>query len=232
MAKPALKKPAIPAPKRTGHKTKLPRTHKNSVSDVLNADDQLAPKRIQRMLAFNKRQDAEKLKAKALGIISKPASANKSTPLTVDESLKLLSKQTALAARKKTKKHQKRQTYLNGRKAGPDEEKSRGELAEERLGKVTVKFGEVVNEPPRITVVPKNRSKQTILPSSIETPSTVDEVVAKKPAFADLEPQEKVGRTRKLKTLPEAERVALLKERDLAIEMYRKNKMKKQARTK
>ncbi|KAI8912606.1 hypothetical protein EDD86DRAFT_201845 [Gorgonomyces haynaldii] len=112
-----------------------------------------------------------------------------------------------------TNKYAKRVEWLKNKK------KKTKEPAEKQYGGPEFRFGEVVQEPPKISIIPKKKGY-------IPEPKPKQE---QKPAPPPVEKGPKdpaTSRKRKLKDMPESERAALLKERERAIAYYRSKKQK------
>nr|KAJ3420093.1 hypothetical protein HK105_006095 [Polyrhizophydium stewartii] len=121
----------------------------------------------------------------------------------------------------------------------PAQHGRRGEEIEKKL-KDHIPFGQVVQAPPTITVVPKKR-KEFVAPGSAKQPAISASVSGAATAAAaapstkqsdspdDPLDVAKVGRKRKLRDLPQAEKVVLLREREQAIALYRQSKAQRDA---
>ncbi|KAI8996002.1 hypothetical protein BC832DRAFT_308648 [Gaertneriomyces semiglobifer] len=144
--------------------------------------------------------------------------------------------------RRPSKTRQKRKAYLSAKKASKkkahkkddsDDEESVGYRKEKAL-KDEVKFGQVVQQPPSISVVPKLRGPAAKAAATeklrqLELAKDEDRTDEKKKMRETNETDnfEKVGRKRKLRDLPEYERQLVLSERENAIALYRAAKSKK-----
>ncbi|KAI9087763.1 hypothetical protein DFS34DRAFT_641357 [Phlyctochytrium arcticum] len=140
-----------------------------------------------------------------------------------------------------TKRKIKSKAYLERRKQKAKASKAGGggkdSDDEEREGQTEhIKFGTVAMQPPTITAVPKKRggggseSQKALLKAalqkSIDAQGSDADEEPKMPAFAEpVIPT--VGRKRKLKTLPEVEKRAILQQREDAIAAYRAQKAAK-----
>ncbi|TPX62698.1 hypothetical protein PhCBS80983_g00382 [Powellomyces hirtus] len=140
------------------------------------------------------------------------------------------------AVQSTSKTRQKKKTWLKVRKQkGSTKSKSEDSADEqERLAaKDDIKFGVVAMQPPSITAIPKQRGgnaaaiaalhkfqaakAQQQASSDPSDGSDQDDAAARTDSF---EPKS-IGRKRKLKTLPEVERIAITAARDKAIAHYR-----------
>ena len=212
-----FKQPAAPVEKTLKHKSKTPKTLLKSITDSVNAEDQKVPGKFRRMLAWQNRKPET-------GKVGKKSSISRKKETSVEEQLAVLHHETALAGKRKTKKYLKKKAFLDSRKHGSTVELSRGEIVEKRLEQAQkVRFGDVVQAPPQLTL-PKLR--KTMIKK--ETPPKVylKKKIPDARPIKDLVDKEKVGRSRKLKSLPEAERAALLQEREKVIAHYRSKRQK------
>jgi hypothetical protein len=124
---------------------------------------------------------------------------------STEESLNDLRQVVNQTAKRQTKKYEKRKAYL--------EQKNQKKEKEEEIRLIDhIKFGEQVQEPPKLTAIPKKKGY-------IKTPKT-STTTAKKVALVE-KMEDSVGRKQKLKQLSEADRVTLLQERQRLIDYYR-----------
>jgi hypothetical protein len=139
-----------------------------------------------------------------------PVKKQKKTEQSTQESLNELRTVVNQTAKRQTKKYEKRKQFLSSRK-------EKQKRPEEEIKLVDhIPFGERVKEPPKISVIPK---KKGYIKSASPT-------VTKKIIAPSREPiGEKLAvRKHKLKDLPEADRIQLLKERQRMIDYYRSKK--------
>ncbi|KND04214.1 uncharacterized protein SPPG_01647 [Spizellomyces punctatus DAOM BR117] len=129
------------------------------------------------------------------------------------------------AVKSVSKTRQKKKEWLAKRKA-KSTSKRKGQASDDeddrRLGKDNVKFGTVAMQPPSITAVPKQRGNNQA--AAIAALQRLENARAEKEQESqpkDTEVINTVGRKRKLKTLPEVERIAITNERERAIAHYR-----------
>jgi hypothetical protein len=209
MVKPEKKK--IPTKFKPKHKNKG-----NKLVEMLqNADQQDAPSRIKRMLSFRKRA-VERGEQKKPKLIQKQELTLANT--TLDELERKSAHLSLVAGRKKTKKYLKKQEFLNRKETKP--EMDLGLITEQKLlNQGTVRFQDYVMEPPKLTALPKDRSKK----KTVEKIVIKEEESIKPPKQVNISSVtgERLGRSRKLKSLPEAERNSLLIQRQKAIDFYR-----------
>ena len=209
MVKPEKKKiQAVIKPK---HKNKG-----NKLKEKLeNADQQDAPSRIKRMLSYREREVERR--------VTKTPKHRPNPEMTLDNTnLEELERKSAhlsmLAAKKKTKKYLKKQEFLNRKVEKPEDDL--GMITEQRLlNQGKVKFQDFALEPPTLTI-PKDRSKKPVLLENVPEDVPVKVKALKEINISSITGQ-KLGRTRKLKLLPEAERNALMAQRQKAIDLYR-----------
>ncbi|TPX66291.1 hypothetical protein SpCBS45565_g04572 [Spizellomyces sp. 'palustris'] len=158
----------------------------------------------------NASQSAERRPGESLGDYSK----------RVDEKARSL---VNTAVKSVSKTRQKKKEWLAKRKA-KSTSKRNGQTSddgdERRLGKDNVKFGTVAIQPPSITAVPKQRGQNQA--AAIAALQKLENARAEQESQPkDTEVINTVGRKRKLKTLPEVERIAITIERERAIAHYR-----------
>ncbi|KAI8926978.1 hypothetical protein BC831DRAFT_390699, partial [Entophlyctis helioformis] len=156
----------------------------------------------------------------------------------IDSADKRLREELNRTAKVATNKFQKRKQWMQERKTKAKAAKAASRNGNdsdegdvERRLKDHVKFGQVVQEPPKITAQPKNRKE--FVPGA-KRPSKAASNSGHKAAAARADAAEldldatgehaKVGRKRKLKSMPRAERIALLRDREAAIALYRQKK--------
>lgn len=192
-------------------KSRFPKTRTTrDPTDCDTVERQEAPrkyKQLQRLLA-NPQRDAGK------GAINDPP-----IPLDTNE----VYRKQAIIARKLTKKYAKRKAYLASKNS---KKRLNNEEEEQQTKQDAVRFGEVVQAPPKISVLPKNKC---YMPGQKKSTRLI------RPAQTVIKPsneEEKISNTehvqwrkRKLKELPESERLSLLKERQMIIDNYRASKI-------
>jgi putative protein kinase ArgK-like GTPase of G3E family len=127
---------------------------------------------------------------------------------TTEESLNELRQVVNQTAKRQTKKYEKRKAFL-------DQKKQKKEQDEEIRLVDHIKFGEQVQEPPKLTAIPKKKGY-------IKTPKAPNSTTKKVALVEKME--DSVGRKHKLKELSEADRVTLLQERQRLIDFYRSKK--------
>lgn len=183
--------------------------------------------------------------------VVKPAKKSSLVQMAQQVDMNQMHLKTNSILRNTTKKHQKRKDYLNAKgKAKP----KNGAGSDEEFAKDLVEFGDVVEEPPKITVKPRIRNfqpgdrqayddekqrtaidiirrkqnemnkKKALTGASEDAPAESIVVKKKEPQLARTDNNEKLGRKRKLKDLSESERNSLLSQRAAAIESYRQSK--------
>ncbi|KAI8926514.1 hypothetical protein BC831DRAFT_386689, partial [Entophlyctis helioformis] len=198
---------------------------------------------VQRMDAkmAKKRADSADAKAAAERLAAKNTRRKQSRVLfEIDSADKRLREELNRTAKVATNKFQKRKQWMQERKtkakAAKAASKSGNDSDEgdvERRLKDHIKFGQVVQEPPKITAQPKNRkefvpgAKRPSKAASAAAAAAAILAAAKDAAELDLDAtgeHAKVGRKRKLKSMPRAEQIALLRDREAAIAMYRQKK--------
>ncbi|KAJ3355810.1 hypothetical protein HDU91_005626 [Kappamyces sp. JEL0680] len=225
MGKPTAKAIGGQAPTST-HKRKTPKKQAKSIKDgAINAEEQGIPKQFRRMLLWQNSLNAREAKK----ISNEPKKNQKIEEQSLKEKLNHLTHETAMAGKRKTKKYLKKKEFLKKKSSKKLHELPKDEMLEQKL-QDRVRFGERVQEPPKLTVVPKRKSAVSTTAKVSEPVAPQRPNLAKKPVdqrpMKDLEGLQKVGRTRKLKTLPESEKVALLNERNKLIALYRSKKTK------
>ncbi|KAJ3034756.1 hypothetical protein HDV00_004734 [Rhizophlyctis rosea] len=138
------------------------------------------------------------------------------------------------AAQSESKTRQKKKSWLAERKLKAKSKKKAIDEDEIDL-KDEVKFGTVAMQPPSISVVPKQRGHnaqavkqlQAALLAAESKSTEAEEASAAPDRPAQARDVPDIGRKRKLKTLPQAERKALLNEREELIAKYRAMKSAK-----
>jgi hypothetical protein len=166
-------------------------------------------------------QDAPRQYKQLQRLLARPAPEKQTVTKPVEMDVESVYKKQALIARKLTKKFAKRKEYMTSKKG-----KKKATEDEEETKTDKVRFGEVVQAPPIISVLPKNKAYMPGQKPAFKMPTLP--VIKKDTERSESEKEEKhveekvgIGRKRKLRDLPESERVALLKERQMMIDAYR-----------
>jgi hypothetical protein len=203
-------------------KSKAPKSQKvlDPSKDNLDPETQSAPRKYRQVLAYSriKSQKVEKTKTKKK---EKPVQSS-------EEKFEHMRELVNRTAKKETRRYQKLQEHFQKKKerkkSGLEEELDRGLMAEKRLVD-RVKFGEQASAPPKITAIPKKQK----VPKSIQILQQEEEKKKKKLTTKDsqklnLDDLSNPKRKTKLKELAEGDRVALLREREKLIALYRSKK--------
>ncbi|RKO91849.1 hypothetical protein BDK51DRAFT_52948 [Blyttiomyces helicus] len=118
-----------------------------------------------------------------------------------------------VAAQDTYKTRQKKKAWLNERKSKAKAKKRKRDDSEDETLRDDIKFGTVVQAPPTLTAVPKNRGGKAVT----DNPTDAEETRKKEGEPHTVE----AWRKKKFKTLAEAEKKSLTAERERVIAFYR-----------